>query len=290
MIVSVCTITYGHEKYIYETIESVLNQKTSFEIEFIIANDNSPDNTDEIILKYIKNHPKGNYIKYFKHPENLGMIPNFNFALQQCKGKYVALCEGDDYWTDPLKLQKQVDFLESNSAYSGSAHQSTLLIDNAKSSFFKEPVPSDISVNDLIEGRLFHTASVIFRRSILDLYRQMPIVHSGDRLINFCMAITGKIRFFDSSMCIYRLHSLGMSSNSSIQKMLLDLNSIPYLKKLYPNFPSYRYKSYVYATVGLLKGVSMNKKVYYLFLSFFYSFSNFPGNMKIILNYFSKAK
>lgn len=288
MLLSICTITYGHEKFISQTIESVLNQITDFDIEFIIANDNSPDETDRIVKEYICNHPKGSLIKYIKHKKNLGMMPNFVFALQQCKGKYIALCEGDDYWTDSLKLQKQVDFLETNVEYSGCAHQSMILINNTESHVFKKDVPEDLTVNNLIEGRLFHTASVVFRKSVLDSMGKMPNVHSGDRLINLSMAISGKIRFFDECMGIYRIHNSGASSNSDIKQMLLDLNSIAFLKNAYPNFPVYRYKSYIYATVGLLKNISIHKKVFYLFLSFFYSFSNFPDNLRLVINHFLK--
>src|SRR5258706_16274760 len=98
-IVSVCMITYAHEVFIAQAIHGVLQQETDFQIELIIAEDASPDNTEKIVAGIIKSHPKGNCIKYFRHPRNLGMRLNFIWALQKCSGKYVALCEGDDYWT-----------------------------------------------------------------------------------------------------------------------------------------------------------------------------------------------
>jgi glycosyltransferase involved in cell wall biosynthesis len=112
IFVSVIMITYKHEQFIAKAIEGVLMQKCDFEVELIIADDCSPDKTEEKVFQIIKNHPKNSWIKYTKHKTNKGMISNFNWALNQCKGKYIAMCEGDDYWTDPLKLQKQVDFLE----------------------------------------------------------------------------------------------------------------------------------------------------------------------------------
>ncbi|MDO9260985.1 MAG: glycosyltransferase, partial [Flavobacteriaceae bacterium] len=108
--VSVCMITYNHENYIQQAIEGVLMQTCNFEVELIIANDCATDKTDEVIQEIIKNHPNSSWIKYTNHSQNKGMMPNFIWAMQQCKGKYIALCEGDDYWTDPLKLQKQVEF------------------------------------------------------------------------------------------------------------------------------------------------------------------------------------
>jgi len=114
MMVSVCMITYGHENYIEEAIKGVLMQEVNFEVELIIANDCSPDNTDNIIKEIQKSNKKGYWIKYLRQQENIGMTANMLFALQHCKGKFIAFCEGDDYWTDPLKLQKQVDYLLSN--------------------------------------------------------------------------------------------------------------------------------------------------------------------------------
>ena len=115
-LVSVCMITYNHEKYIAEAIQGVLMQKTDFEIEFIIANDASTDNTHTLITEFAIDK-KNITINYINHSVNSGMMSNFVSALQQCSGKYIALCEGDDYWTDPLKLQKQVDFMEANPEY-----------------------------------------------------------------------------------------------------------------------------------------------------------------------------
>jgi glycosyltransferase involved in cell wall biosynthesis len=115
--VSVCMITYGHEKFIREAIEGVLMQECDFQVELVIANDCSPDTTDVVVNDILKNHPRASWISYIKHKKNIGMMPNFVFAMKQCKGEYIALCEGDDYWTDPLKLQKQVGFLEENPEY-----------------------------------------------------------------------------------------------------------------------------------------------------------------------------
>ena len=107
-LLSIASITYNHEQFIAQAIESWLMQKTSFEIEIIIGEDCSTDNTRAIIEKYRKLHP--DLIKLIISESNVGMMPNFIRTLAACRGKYIALCEGDDYWTDPYKLQKQVDF------------------------------------------------------------------------------------------------------------------------------------------------------------------------------------
>ena len=110
-------LTYGHEKFIQQSIEGVFQQKTNFIVELIIANDNSPDETDDIVKSVISNAPSNIQINYKRHSTNLGMMRNFIWALKEAKGKYVAICEGDDYWTDKKKLQVQKDFLESNPEY-----------------------------------------------------------------------------------------------------------------------------------------------------------------------------
>jgi glycosyltransferase involved in cell wall biosynthesis len=114
ILVSVVMITYAHEAYLKQAIEGVLNQVVDFELELILANDDSPDNTDSIVKSFIANHPKGSWIRYFKHPENKGMQVNFVWALNQAKGDFIALCDGDDYWTDKFKLSKQIEFLLAN--------------------------------------------------------------------------------------------------------------------------------------------------------------------------------
>jgi len=114
-LVSVCMITYNHENFIKDAIEGILMQKTSFPIELIIGEDCSTDNTRKIVKDYEEKYPEIIFAQYSE--KNLGMINNFLNVLQAARGKYIALCEGDDYWTDPLKLQKQVDFLEANPEY-----------------------------------------------------------------------------------------------------------------------------------------------------------------------------
>ena len=122
-VVSICTITYKHEHCIKDTILGVLTQRTSFDVEFIIADDCSPDGTQNIIEGIRNSHPNGKIIKYTRHPVNMGMNANLAWALGQCKGNYIALCEGDDYWTDPNKLQKQFDILERHESLAMCTHE-----------------------------------------------------------------------------------------------------------------------------------------------------------------------
>mgnify|MGYP001248218371 CR=1 FL=1 len=115
-LVSVHMITYNHEKYIAQAIEGVLMQKTNFLFELVIGEDCSTDSTRVICKEYADRYP--NIIKLLPDAgKNLGMMENAIRTTMACTGKYIALCEGDDYWTDPYKLQKQVDFLEAHNDY-----------------------------------------------------------------------------------------------------------------------------------------------------------------------------
>jgi len=215
--ISICIITYGHENYILQAIEGVLMQKCDFEIELVIANDCSPDSTHTIIQNIISNHPKKSSIKYFNHEVNLGMMPNFIFAIQQCSGKYIALCEGDDYWTDPLKLQKQVDFLEANPGYVLCFHEVNILKpDGEITEDFITKVPEDYeSLETLAKlGNYIHTPSVVFRNIIHDFPFEFKYTPIGDYFLYLMLAENGKLKFLEEKMAVYR-YGVGIFSGTS---------------------------------------------------------------------------
>lgn len=284
--VSVCMIAYKHEAYIRQAIESILSQDVDFPIELVIGDDCSPDGTAAICEEFARSDPR---VHLLSRERNLGVMPNFTRTLLACTGEYVAVCEGDDYWTDPQKLRKQVQFLDANPDHAGATHQSMVITDNVAVRTFKDSVPSTLTMTDLMGGRLFHTASVTFRRPVLDLFSESPLVLSCDRLLNFCISFLGKVHYSQECMCAYRLHGGGMSSNASVEQMKLDLNCIPYLKQVHPAFPKYRYLSYVYATIGLCKAARFDQRLYYLSLFFIFSFANFPGNLVLIGSHLARA-
>ena len=221
ILVSICCITYNHEKFIHEAIDGFLMQQTNFDYEIIIANDCSPDNTDAIVQEYINHHPKGKLIKYFKHEQSLGMISNFIFALKQCTGKYIALCEGDDYWTDPLKLQKQVDFLENNPEYVACCHNVVVKneFENEEHLMWQWNDNTDITLEDLALGNKIGTLSLIFRNDkeainkTFEFFNRYPKSIVGDYILNLFLAERGKIKYFSELMGVYRVHK---KSNYSI--------------------------------------------------------------------------
>lgn len=147
-LVSVYVATYQHRDYIKDCIEGVLMQKTSFPFEFIIGEDFSTDGTREIVKDYAKRHPS--LIRMLTADRNMGQKANRVRCLIACRGKYVALCDGDDYWTDPLKLQKQVDFMKANPDYSLCFHSYRIKKEGVLSKTLYPRKPRDYSADELV--------------------------------------------------------------------------------------------------------------------------------------------
>lgn len=240
--VSVCMITYGHEKFIREAIEGVLMQECNFEVELIVANDCSPDQTDSVIQDIITNHPKGCRIRYIKHDSNLGMMPNFIFALKECQGKYIALCEGDDYWTYPLKLQKQVDFLEANEEYSMCTHvaKEVNVINNMEHLFPNINENTTKTIQDYIANNLTATCSLLFRTEYLKtLPHWFNKIKFGDLgLMLFIFHRSNKrMMILKDFMGVYRIHpggvhgSLKKDNNSLVKAYKMHLDFIAIIDK-----------------------------------------------------------
>ncbi|MBF6652754.1 hypothetical protein C3B47_07585 [Flavobacterium columnare] len=235
--VSVCMITYNHEKYIKQAIESILMQKTNFDFELIISNDNSNDTTHKIILDLLEEHIDSKKIKYLHNKKNLGMMPNFIQAIQNCKGEYIALCEGDDYWTDPEKLQKQVDFLDTNKNFAICFHpvnivyQNEIIEDN-----ITKKVRNHTSIYDLASGNYIHTCSVLYRNN---LYNSFPkyfySTPVGDYFLHLLNAQYGDIYRLEETMGNYRVHDTSYWSSKKQNER--EAIWIEFLKNIKPSFP-----------------------------------------------------
>jgi glycosyltransferase involved in cell wall biosynthesis len=224
IFVSVVMITYDHENYISKAIEGVLMQEIDCEIELIIADDCSPDNTEDIVRNFIINHPKGNKIKYKRHSKNLGMMGNFVWALNQVKGDYIALCEGDDYWTDPLKLQKQVDFLEVNDECGLIITDVDLYYQNFENfeySIFKNNL-SNINVNKpIFSYGYLGNVSWLFRNSIFKQIELQSSFSDGALCLFYEIALKSKVHFLDDVTSVYRISDNTASRQNSPFKSYL---------------------------------------------------------------------
>ena len=244
-MISVAVVTYNHEKFIEKTISSILSQKTEYQFEVIIGDDLSTDNTRKIIDDFVLQYP--DLIKPIYQDENIGANANFVSVLNKCKGKYIAICEGDDYWTDQNKLQRQVDFLEENPDCTTCHHNVKVLNEETD----EEEVYNNFnrshkySINELLKENTIATCSVMFRNgnihNLPSWYYESPL---GDYPLNIMNAQHGNIGYINEIMSVYRKHSKGAHGGESrIQNYLSGIQSRLLIGKNLDllNHPSLRY-------------------------------------------------
>ena len=215
VIVSACIITYNQEDYIRECLEGAVSQLVSFDYEIVIGDDCSTDNTFAICQEFALNYPK--IIKLFPRKKNLGMIGNWVDTIKNCGGKYIALCEGDDYWTDALKLQKQVDFLEANPDYVLCFHPVNILkTDGSIVDDFITKVPENYETIETLArlGNYIHTPSVVFRNVLKEFPFEFELSPIGDYFLYMMLAEHGKLKYLEEKMCVYR-EGVGMWSQKN---------------------------------------------------------------------------
>lgn len=216
-LLSVGVLTYNQENYIRKCLDSILMQKTNFKFEIILNDDCSTDKTVEIIKEYEAKYPdiiKPVYQKENQFSKGKGILRNF--LLPRINTKYYAFCEGDDYWTDPYKLQKQVDFLESHPDYSICFHKIKMIYENNK----KRPqiIPLNMKKNPqsflrLIDGGYIPSNSIMYRFECLkkELDSFPDSLYPWDWFIHIAVASHGKIGFINEVMAVYRRNEGGIS-------------------------------------------------------------------------------
>lgn len=284
-LVSVVCIAFNHEKYISEALDSFLDQITNFPFEVIVHDDCSTDGTKAIIEDYIKCYPR--IIKPVFQQENQfskGKRPSF-LAAKYTKGQFIALCEGDDFWLSKNKLQVQADFLITNSDYSAITHQTIRIFEDKKSKpqLFTKVQKDNWELDDLLFGRKYHTASLMAHGNIFRENEIPENIVSGDKVISFLLLLFGKIGYSLEPMAVYRKNSGGISSRVTAGEMAGDLNLLPWLKRINPDFPIKKYEAIIHSTICSYPPtirVTVALKHYFLFSV--YSFSYFPGNLKAI--------
>lgn len=237
ILVSVAMPNYGQAEFISEAILGVLSQQVNFEIELIVADDCSPDHTEDVVQDIIRTHPNGHWIKYIKHSKNKGAIPNFIWTFSQAKGKYIAACEGDDYWIDPLKLQKQIDFLENNPDYSivfhkvreinsSGIHTNTILDSPDKEETY--------DLQYLANGNFIHTPSVVFRKNFKEFPLWIKFSPIGDYPLHILNAQYGLIKYLPEQMAVYRIGNGIWSSQNRVYQII---NTILAISLIISNLP-----------------------------------------------------
>ena len=244
-LVSVSVITYNHEKYIRQCLDGILMQNVNFPYEVLVHDDASPDGTADIIREYEAKYP--DIIKPIYQTENQysqgKTVSKFNF--DRARGKYLAFCEGDDYWTDPGKLQKQVDFLEAHPEYIACVHR-TRVIDEFGNVNQSVEFPPNYDTHDYTlsdaenylvgNGCAGHLSSLVCRNIFMTLPKDIYMNYlqckaNGDTKLSFLLTLNGRIRRFGDTMSVYRFITSGGTSWSTRRAkipntILLDYNRL----------------------------------------------------------------
>jgi glycosyltransferase involved in cell wall biosynthesis len=210
--VSVLIATYNHERYIAQAVTSALTQDTNFPMEVIVGEDCSTDGTRRVLLNLQRQYPTS--LKLLLHDPNIGGGKNVAAVLAACRGEYVAMLEGDDYWTDPRKLQKQADALDANRSWSACFHPTRMVYEDGSQQPRTYPdnwTRPFATIEDLFRENFICTCSIVFRNG---LFGPLPAWHQetvpGDWAIHMLNAHHGPIGFLPEVMADYRIHPQGL--------------------------------------------------------------------------------
>lgn len=267
-LVSVFMITYNHEKYISKALDSILSQIVNFRYEIVIGEDCSKDKTRQILLEYSNKFPA--IINLILHEHNVGASQNQFITLNACRGKYIAICEGDDYWIDQYKLQKQIDFMELNPSYS-LVYGKVSIFNNEKNRFLKVFFGKECGgvTGLIVNGNTIPTLTTLFRRDLYIEYINAGILKwkMGDFPLWIFLASKGDVFFMDEVFGVYR-RSSGTASNPistkariSFQKSYLDIRNYYAQQFEYPVEVCQKLKNdylIVVARICLLNGYKKN--------------------------------
>lgn len=293
-MVSICCLTYNHSAFISECLDGFLGQKTSFPFEILIHDDASTDGTQEIIKDYSEQYKdvifplfeKEN--QFSKYSGNMDVIFNYSRA----KGKYIAYCEGDDYWTDPLKLQKQVDFLESHPEYSVCFHRCSKLLtqtnefveDNCACFFGNGEDGVDLTMDMFFNSWITQPLSMVFRRSSFDETWCRRYKYYRDQHEIYHLLQSGKGYLFGFNGGVYRVHPKGIQSMISMAEFCAV--TLPIDEEFYRINPSKYSKFYYLNTlqvcIALFAATSKPKALMYL-VRYFWVSKNLKTVYKLFL-------
>ena len=267
--VSICCVTYNHEKFIRRCLDGFLMQQTQFPIEVIIHDDASTDGTQKIIEEYTSKYP-GIIFPLFQKENQYrkgvrGMNAKFNFP--RCTGKYIALCEGDDFWNDPHKLQKQVDFLEAHPDYFLTGHDANIIDENEhiiSHSKLPEICKRDCSSIELQKCFFVLTLSMCFR-NVPEL-KQMPEelfkASNADTFMISYFGRYGKYKYLpDIKPATYRVHSNGIwAMRNELEKQVMTKNTFRQLRKYYARVSNRRMELYHSKMLLKFSGAVLKKR------------------------------
>ena len=276
ILVSAIVVTYNHELYIREALQSIVDQKVNFKYEVIVANDASTDGTLKIIHEFEKNYPEIFVVQ--NNEKNLGILNNVIKLTSLVRGKYFAILDGDDYWSYEYKLQKQIDFLEKNPEYNGAFHDSRIIVEDetadkklfsnkklySQSYLYKE----EIHASDIVNRLILPSSSAVFRtqKEVLENLSFLNDDFSVEWKVSCLLIRLSKFYYFNEPWSVYRNHSSGISKSRNQE---FHLSHIQFLKQLIRDeyFKNYKYDLYksISNEYSILLNAKNNKSISKLF-------------------------
>ena len=218
MKLSVFVVTYNQEKYIRQCLDSILMQEVDFDYEVVIGEDHGTDATRAICEEYAEKYSQ---VRLLPLTENLGVAGNWRRVLLECKGEYVAMCEGDDYWTDSMKLQTQIDFLDNRPQYSGCFHNAKKVDDygNVLDVMHNGYMRDEYDFDKVVSRWFVPTASLVFRKrgNIISGFSKLAQYshYSADRLLLALLSNDSNIAYLPLYMSVWRRNNVCLSMSSS---------------------------------------------------------------------------
>jgi len=280
-LVSITCITFNHVKYLKKCLNGFLMQKTNFPFEIIIHDDASTDGTTEIIKKYKKKYP--NLIQPIYQTQNKyskGYKIAHEFVYPKAQGKYIAICEGDDYWTDPYKLQKQVDFLENNPDYNICGTMVKAIDEKGIEHPHNSRKTGEIILDDILRRNQFATCSVVFRNHLVKYpyFKNSNKYFTGDWQLWAALLSKGKGYNLKDITAQYNIHTAGAVSGRNLTKTLHDklndrllmIENFPDKKKIIKSYGMriilHYFKNTLKGKFPYLKSLLGNKKIIFKFI------------------------
>lgn len=235
MKLSVFVVTYNQERYIRQCLDSILSQKVNFEYEVIIGEDCSTDETGTICDEYATKYSQ---VQVFHHSHNLGLLGNWEFVMNKCQGEYIALLEGDDYWIDINKLQRQVDWLEAHPDYSLTFTRAEIQYENGAEVGQEKGLPcleeGEYRVEDICSNFIVLSSSAVIRNCLQPIHYSNKLLYADTyTFIELCKR--GKAYCFGTPTVKYRIHTKNLSYQGDFDFYVHAYNQCVHFSCLYPN-------------------------------------------------------
>lgn len=289
MILSVIILCYNQRDFITQAIESVISQEITYTFELIIGDDSSKDGTSGIIQSYAE---KYSFIKYYKHDDNLGLMGNYSFCYRKAKGKYIAVLDGDDYWIDSNKLEKQIALLEEHNDM-GIVHtqyDSLYMYPKflgkryVRKSLSKEVAKENCTFSGIYSNSAICSSSVCYRKSIVDEYKLMDEFDKGtfameDGPIFLTCSLKHKVGYIKESSTVYRVNKLSESHSTDGVKRLKFLEDTLAIRNYFARL----------ATVDQLTSEKLQQNRYLSFAHHYYKCNDIK-KFKVVLKKISKKR